>query len=83
MPDLDPSLKEKEESTCIAGFTHEKDEGAWFVIDFLLPESKRIVVFTGGWAMKFVPMIGKILTDLAIRGETEYQDLIEPMNTKR
>ncbi|CAB4032050.1 FAD-dependent oxidoreductase [Paramuricea clavata] len=75
MPDLDPSLKEKEESTCVAGFAqlnenvHEKDEGAGFVIDFLLPESKLIVVFTGGWAMKFVPMIGKILTDLAIRGK--------------
>jgi hypothetical protein len=56
MPDLDPSLKEKEESTCIACFAQlnenvqEKDEGAGFVIDFLLPESKRIVVymFTGG-----------------------------------
>ena len=86
MPDLNPLLKKDEESTCVAGFAcktgGEEDKGAGFVLDFL-PDSKRIVLFTGGWAMKFVPMIGKILTDLAIRGKTEYQDLIEPMNINR
>jgi glycine/D-amino acid oxidase-like deaminating enzyme len=87
MPDLRPSRNNEYEATCVAGFAQMKnpdaaDKGAGFVIDFL-PCDKRIVVFTGGWAMKFVPMIGKILTDLAIRGETQYQELIDPMNINR
>ncbi|XP_028417249.1 putative bifunctional amine oxidase DDB_G0291301 [Dendronephthya gigantea] len=88
MPDLTPSSNADKETTCIAGFAQLNndvsgpDQGAGFVLDFL-PKSKRIVVFTGGWAMKFVPMIGKILADLAIRGKTEYQDLIDPMNINR
>ena len=89
MPDLLPSRNNEYEATCVAGFAQlgenvdAEDKGAGFVIDFLQPEIKRIVVFSGGWAMKFVPMIGKILTDLAIRGHTQYQELIEPMNINR
>lgn len=88
MPDLEPSRCTEQEVTCVAGFAQKvdanaKDEGAGFVIDFLQPEMKRIVVFSGGWAMKFVPMFGKILSDLAIHGKTEYQDLIQPMNINR
>lgn len=51
-------------------------------MDFLPGEgiNNRLVVFTGGWGMKFVPVIGKILADLTIRGRTEYDKLIEPMN---
>ena len=35
--------------------------------------------------MKFVPVIGKILADLAIRGTTNptYRELIKPMNINR
>lgn len=87
-PDLEPPRCTDQEATCVAGFAQmvdpsAKDEGAGFVIDFLQPDVKRIVVFTGGWAMKFVPMLGKILSDLAIRGQTEYQELIQPMNINR
>ena len=89
MPSLSSKLLAEEHSTCIAGFAESgdknDDDGVGFVLDFL-PESrsnKRIVLFTGGWGMKFVPVIGKILADLAIRGETEYSQLIKPWNINR
>ena len=41
-----------------------------------LPETisnnKNIVVYTGGWAAKFVPLIGKILSDLVLNDATSY-----------
>jgi glycine/D-amino acid oxidase-like deaminating enzyme len=47
-----------------------------YVLDFL-PSSigdghQNVVVFTAGWAMKLVPLIGKILSELAIDGATDY-----------
>jgi sarcosine oxidase/L-pipecolate oxidase len=49
-----------------------------FVLDFL-PEqylnggpAKSIAVFTAGWAMKFVPLLGKSLMQLVVKGESEY-----------
>ena len=33
--------------------------------------------------MKFVPVVGKILADLAIKGKTEYSQLIKPWNINR
>ena len=90
MPSLDPKLTNDEPSTCVAGFAescNEDDSGVGFVLDFLPGGNinKRIVLFTGGWAMKFVPVIGKILADLAIRGKTtpQYSQLIKPMSIDR
>ena len=90
MPSLDPKLTNDEPSTCVAGFAEscdEDDSGVGFVLDFLPGGNvnKRIVLFTGGWAMKFVPVIGKILADLATRGETTPQlsQLIKPMSIDR
>lgn len=90
MPSLDPKLTNDEPSTCVAGFAEsckEDDNGVGFVLDFLPGENinDRIVVFTGGWATKFVPVIGKILKDLAIRGKTTplYSQLIKPMRIDR
>lgn len=82
---------EEEFSTCLAGFAElvsgskEDDQSAGFVLDFVPGEgiNNRLVVFTGKWGMKFVPVIGKILADLTIRGRTEYDKLIEPMNINR
>ena len=88
MPSLNPQLLAEEHSTCIAGFAESSDKddnGVGFVLDFL-PEARsnnRIVLFTGGWGMKFVPVIGKILADLAIEGKTEYNQLIKPWNINR
>ena len=94
MPSLSQTLIPEEHSTCVAGFAkmvktdpEKQDLSAGFVLDFL-PEpkiNKRIVLFTGGWCMKYVPVIGKILADLVIRGKTctDYVPLIEPMNVNR
>ena len=88
MPSLIPQLLAEEHATCIAGFAESNDkddDGVGFVLDFL-PEARsnnRIVLFTDGWGMKFVPVIGKILADLAIKGKTEYSQLIKPWNINR
>ena len=76
MPSLMPQLLHEEHSTCLAGFAESSDKddnGVGFVLDFL-PEARsnnRIVLFTGGWGMKFVPVIGK------------YNELIKPWNINR
>lgn len=47
-----------------------------YVLDFLPPSVgsgyKNVAVFTAGWAMKLVPLIGKILSDLVRDGATSY-----------
>jgi sarcosine oxidase/L-pipecolate oxidase len=47
-----------------------------YVLDFLPPSVgsgyKNVAVFTAGWAMKLVPLIGKILSELVIDGATAY-----------
>jgi sarcosine oxidase/L-pipecolate oxidase len=47
-----------------------------YVLGFLPEEigvgHKNLVLFTAGWAMKMVPLIGQILADLALRGATPY-----------
>ncbi|EGG15895.1 hypothetical protein DFA_09564 [Cavenderia fasciculata] len=42
-----------------------------FVLDHI-PQHPNIVVFTAGWAMKFVPLIGRILKELLVDGTTKY-----------
>lgn len=47
-----------------------------FVLDYL-PQTvgeghKNVAVFTAGWGMKFVPLIGRILKQLVIDEKTEY-----------
>jgi sarcosine oxidase/L-pipecolate oxidase len=47
-----------------------------YVLDFLPPSVgsgyKNVAVFTAGWAMKLVPVIGQILSQLVIDGATTY-----------
>ena len=49
-----------------------------FVLDFVPEEYLRggpkdsVVVFTAGWAMKFVPMLGKALAEMALHGRSDY-----------
>ncbi|KAK6518213.1 hypothetical protein TWF506_005372 [Arthrobotrys conoides] len=49
-----------------------------FVLDYVPEEylnggpKDSIVVFTAGWAMKFVPLLGKALADMALHGKSEY-----------
>jgi len=49
-----------------------------FVLDFVPEEylgggaKDSVVVFTAGWAMKFVPLLGKALAEMALHGRSEY-----------
>lgn len=47
-----------------------------YVLDFLPPTvgpgHTNVAIFTAGWAMKLVPLVGKILADLVISGSTKY-----------
>ncbi|EIW74475.1 FAD/NAD(P)-binding domain-containing protein [Coniophora puteana RWD-64-598 SS2] len=55
-----------------------------FVLDFV-PEryiraqgsnaDKSIVIFTAGWAMKFVPLLGRVLKDLLVDGQAPNYDI--------
>nr|POF14367.1 putative bifunctional amine oxidase [Quercus suber] len=49
-----------------------------FILDYI-PEKylqggakDSVAVFTAGWAMKFVPLIGRALKDMVLRGHSEY-----------
>lgn len=71
MTGLDP----KSEFTATCLITLSTDPNKLLLLD-KLPESinnnENIIVYTGGWAAKFVPLIGKILSDLALTGTTQY-----------
>lgn len=49
-----------------------------FVLDYLPKEylaggaEKSVVVFTAGWAMNFVPLLGKALAEMALDGKSDY-----------
>ena len=49
-----------------------------FVLDFVPKnylkgaEEKSVVVFTAGWAMKFVPLLGRALREMALTGASKY-----------
>lgn len=46
-----------------------------YVLDYLPPDIdgyKNVVVFTAGWAFKLVPLIGRILRQLVLDGETPF-----------
>lgn len=60
-------------STClIALSTIENKE---LLIDFApkyVPNHKNIVLYATGWAAKFTPFLGKIMSDLALDGHTDF-----------
>lgn len=59
------------ESVTACMYTNTPDEN--FVLDRLPDQHERVVIGTGfsGHGFKFVPVVGKILSDLAISGNTE------------
>jgi sarcosine oxidase/sarcosine oxidase/L-pipecolate oxidase len=93
MKDLDPAPQEDSESTCLAGFavrTREvraADNSGGIVLDFIpgAVANRRISLCTGGWCMKYVPVMGKILSQMALEGAAsmEYAADIQPMNIGR
>jgi glycine/D-amino acid oxidase-like deaminating enzyme len=89
MEDLDPTPLEDLESTCVAGFAVIPDEtvtdnSGGIVLDFVTDE-KRIALCTGGWCMKYVPVMGQILSQMVLNGAAsmEYAADIQPMNINR
>ena len=34
--------------------------------------NRNVVIFAGGWAFKYVPLLGKICADLALHGHTSF-----------
>lgn len=68
MPGLDPEPAHT--SSCLITMTRDQDP----VLDFVptyVPEHERFVPYVGGWGFKFVPLFGKALAELAIRGRTD------------
>ena len=56
-------------STCM--YTNSKDDH--FIIDFLPESNNQVIIATGfsGHGFKFVPVIGEILSNMAISGRKE------------
>jgi len=60
-------------STCLVALSKIADKE--LLIDFAppyVPDHKDIVIYATGWAGKFVPLLGKILSDLALDGHTPF-----------
>lgn len=71
MPGLDPRALSV--SSCLAALP--RDDSHKMFLDFApgsVPHGDNIVVFAGGWAFKFVPLVGRICADLALHGRTAY-----------
>jgi glycine/D-amino acid oxidase-like deaminating enzyme len=58
--------------TCL----HTNFSDNMYVLDWLPPSvgpgHKNVAVFTGGWGFKIVPLIGRILSELVLKGNTSY-----------
>lgn len=60
-------------STCLVALS--KIPNKELLIDFApdyVPNHKHIVIYATGWAGKFVPLLGRILSDLALDGHTSF-----------
>jgi glycine/D-amino acid oxidase-like deaminating enzyme len=60
-------------STCLVALS--KIPNKELLIEFAppsVPNYKNIVIYATGWAGKFVPLLGRILSDLALDGHTPF-----------
>ena len=62
--DAEPEFK----STCLIALPNGNKE---LILDFA-PGNHNIVIYAGGWAAKFIPLIGKICVQMALTGSTAY-----------
>ena len=63
----------KHTSTCLIALSNIKDKE--LVLDFAPPYvsgHSHIVIYGTGWAGKFIPLLGKVMSDLALDGKTSY-----------
>lgn len=59
-------------ATCLITLSENNKE---LLLDHLpegIPNNENIWVYTGGWAAKFIPLIGSIMADLALTGKSPY-----------
>ncbi|MEM7369065.1 MAG: FAD-dependent oxidoreductase [Bacteroidota bacterium] len=59
-------------STCIIALSNNGKELMLDTAPEWVHNHENILVYTGGWAAKFIPLLGKILADLALEGTTSY-----------
>jgi glycine/D-amino acid oxidase-like deaminating enzyme len=60
-------------STCLVALS--KIPNKELLVDFAppyVPHHKDIVIYATGWAGKFVPLLGRILSDLTLDGKTPF-----------
>jgi len=65
-------------STCLITLNNNNKELMLDTLPEWVHNHENIIVYTGGWAAKFVPLLGNILADLALTGKTKYD--ISPFN---
>lgn len=71
MTGIDPEPHFK--STCLMALSNNASKE--LIVDFapsFIPNHKNIVMYATGWAGKFIPLMGKILSDLILTGKTAY-----------
>ncbi len=59
-------------STCLITLSDNDKELLLDNLPSSVNNNENIVVYTGGWAAKFVPLLGKIISDLALNNSTSY-----------
>lgn len=59
-------------ATCLITLSNNNKELLLDTLPDNVNNNKNIILYTGGWAAKFVPLLGKILSDLALTNTTEY-----------
>ena len=60
-------------STCLIALS--KIPNKELLIDFApnyVPNHKNIVLYATGWAAKFTPFLGKVMSDLVLGGHTDF-----------
>jgi glycine/D-amino acid oxidase-like deaminating enzyme len=60
-------------STCLVALSKIKNKE--LLVDFAppyVPNNENIVIYATGWAGKFVPLLGRILSDLSLDGHTPF-----------
>ena len=59
-------------ATCLIALSNNGKELLLDTAPEWVHNHKNIIIYTAGWAAKFVPLLGKILSDLALEGETPF-----------
>ncbi|MFF0227191.1 NAD(P)/FAD-dependent oxidoreductase [Streptomyces sp. NPDC004629] len=71
LPALDPEPAHT--SSCLAVLPADPRRQFYLgLADGLVPGGRNIVLYNSGWGFKFVPLIGRICSDLAIDGRTDF-----------